>query len=161
MISWADTERDLSAWLGNAMQSNALHELYKLEGPLKEKGDQDSPDRLAQLTAATISTTCAPSTGPTATSQIFQPLREPLRQLHQFHERSGQYPDAPAPRDKTNRAGKRLRQNSSPHCRGQIDFIIVGGVGIARCQLRDGGARWCRLRYSPVVHTARIKIAHA
>ena len=31
MISWADTERDLSAWLGNAMQSNALHELYQLE----------------------------------------------------------------------------------------------------------------------------------
>jgi alpha-amylase len=40
MISWADTERDLSAWLGNAMQSNALHELYKLEGALKEKGDE-------------------------------------------------------------------------------------------------------------------------
>jgi alpha-amylase len=40
MISWADTERDLSAWLGNAMQSNALHELYKLEGQLKEKGDE-------------------------------------------------------------------------------------------------------------------------
>jgi alpha-amylase len=39
MISWADTERDLSAWLGNAMQSNALHELYKLEGPIKETGD--------------------------------------------------------------------------------------------------------------------------
>src|SRR4029079_8039003 len=41
MISWAGTERDLSAWLGNAMQSNALHELYKLEGPLKEKGDEE------------------------------------------------------------------------------------------------------------------------
>jgi alpha-amylase len=41
MISWADTERDLSAWLGNAMQSNALHELYKLEGPLKEKADEE------------------------------------------------------------------------------------------------------------------------
>ena len=40
MISWADTERDLSAWLGNAMQSNALHELYKLEGALKDKGDE-------------------------------------------------------------------------------------------------------------------------
>ena len=40
MISWADTERDLSAWLGNAMQSNALHALYNLEGPLKEKGDE-------------------------------------------------------------------------------------------------------------------------
>ena len=39
MISWADMERDLSAWLGNAMQSNALHELFKLEGALREKGD--------------------------------------------------------------------------------------------------------------------------
>jgi len=35
MVSWADTERDLSAWCGNAMQSNALHELYKLEPAVK------------------------------------------------------------------------------------------------------------------------------
>jgi len=35
MISWADTERDLSAWLGNAMQANALQETYKLERPIK------------------------------------------------------------------------------------------------------------------------------
>ncbi len=40
MISWADTERDLSAWLGNAMQSNALHELYRLEPAIKESGDE-------------------------------------------------------------------------------------------------------------------------
>jgi alpha-amylase len=40
MISWADTERDLSAWLGNAMQSNALHELYRLEPMVKETGDE-------------------------------------------------------------------------------------------------------------------------
>jgi len=39
MISWADTERDLSAWLGNAMQSNALHELYQLEADVKSTGD--------------------------------------------------------------------------------------------------------------------------
>jgi len=39
MISWADTERDLSAWLGNAMQSNALHELYRLEREVKTAGD--------------------------------------------------------------------------------------------------------------------------
>ena len=30
-ISWADTERDLSAWLGNAMQQNARTELFRLE----------------------------------------------------------------------------------------------------------------------------------
>lgn len=36
MISWADTERDLSAWLGNAMQANALQETFKLERPIKQ-----------------------------------------------------------------------------------------------------------------------------
>lgn len=36
IISWADTERDLSAWLGNAMQSNALHEIYKIEKLIKQ-----------------------------------------------------------------------------------------------------------------------------
>lgn len=29
-ISWADSERDLSAWVGNAMQTSALNELYRL-----------------------------------------------------------------------------------------------------------------------------------
>ena len=40
LISWADTERDLSAWLGNAMQSNALQEVYNLEAEVKAKGDE-------------------------------------------------------------------------------------------------------------------------
>ena len=39
MISWADTERDVSAWLGNAMQSNALHELYRMEAAVKATKD--------------------------------------------------------------------------------------------------------------------------
>jgi len=30
-ISWADIERDLSAWLGNRMQHNSIIELYRLE----------------------------------------------------------------------------------------------------------------------------------
>ena len=37
VISWADTERDLSAWLGNAMQENAAAELYRLEPAVKAK----------------------------------------------------------------------------------------------------------------------------
>lgn len=40
LISWADTERDVSAWLGNAMQSNALHEIYRMEQTIKKIGDQ-------------------------------------------------------------------------------------------------------------------------
>ncbi len=30
-VTWADTERDLTAWLGNKMQQGAIAELYKLE----------------------------------------------------------------------------------------------------------------------------------
>lgn len=41
LISWADTERDLSAWLGNAMQSNAIHELYRLERTVRASRDPD------------------------------------------------------------------------------------------------------------------------
>ena len=29
-VTWADTERDLSAWMSNSMQKSAMHELYKL-----------------------------------------------------------------------------------------------------------------------------------
>lgn len=38
-ISWADTERDASAWVGNAMQSSSLHELYRLEDAIVKSGD--------------------------------------------------------------------------------------------------------------------------
>jgi alpha-amylase len=41
VISWADTERDLSAWLGNAMQSNALHEIYKFEDLIKQTQNEE------------------------------------------------------------------------------------------------------------------------
>jgi alpha-amylase len=34
-ISWADSERDLSAWAGNAMQLNALRDYFKLEQQIK------------------------------------------------------------------------------------------------------------------------------
>jgi len=40
LISWADTERDLSAWLGNAMQSNALHELCRIEKKIKKTANE-------------------------------------------------------------------------------------------------------------------------
>ena len=40
VISWADSERDLSAWLGNAMQSSSLHDLYTLEKHVKSSGDE-------------------------------------------------------------------------------------------------------------------------
>jgi alpha-amylase len=38
-ISWADRERDLSAWLGNEIQRDAFDSLMKLESDLKNIGD--------------------------------------------------------------------------------------------------------------------------
>ncbi|MBI3051641.1 polysaccharide deacetylase family protein [Candidatus Woesearchaeota archaeon] len=38
-ISWADVERDTSAWLGNSMQKAAIQQLYDLEQPVKEAED--------------------------------------------------------------------------------------------------------------------------
>jgi alpha-amylase len=38
-ISWADESRDLGAWMGNAMQANALAELYALEDKIKGHAD--------------------------------------------------------------------------------------------------------------------------
>jgi alpha-amylase len=38
-LSWADTERDLSAWQGNRIQQAALDTLYSLERAVKEQGD--------------------------------------------------------------------------------------------------------------------------
>ncbi len=40
LISWADVERDLSAWLGNSMQHAAINELYRMEQQIKESKDE-------------------------------------------------------------------------------------------------------------------------
>ncbi len=37
--TWADTERDLSAWLGNPMQATAINTLYDLEDKIISSGD--------------------------------------------------------------------------------------------------------------------------
>ncbi|MEA1929320.1 MAG: glycoside hydrolase family 57 protein [Patescibacteria group bacterium] len=38
--SWADTERDLSAWLGNPLQQEAAQKLYALEAPVLKSKDK-------------------------------------------------------------------------------------------------------------------------
>lgn len=41
VTSWADSERDISAWQGNAMQSAALRDLYAIEAEIKQTHDAD------------------------------------------------------------------------------------------------------------------------
>ncbi|MBN2422657.1 glycoside hydrolase family 57 protein [Candidatus Woesearchaeota archaeon] len=40
-VSWADVERDLSAWTGNKMQQTALNEIYKLEKAVLDSNDPE------------------------------------------------------------------------------------------------------------------------
>lgn len=51
-ISWADRERDLSAWLSNDIQKNAVETLYQLLKIVKQKGDEYLLNTLRKLTSS-------------------------------------------------------------------------------------------------------------
>lgn len=51
-VTWADTERDLSAWLGNAMQQEAIQALYSLEKPLLATNDLELIEDWRRLQAS-------------------------------------------------------------------------------------------------------------
>jgi len=40
-ISWADEERDMTAWLGNAMQQDAARKIYEMEPAIRLQNDAD------------------------------------------------------------------------------------------------------------------------
>ena len=39
-VTWADSERDLSAWIGNSLQSEAFRSLYAIEADVTRSGDE-------------------------------------------------------------------------------------------------------------------------
>lgn len=49
LSSWADIERDLSAWLGNSLQHDAMERIYSLEKQVKETNDEKILDTWARL----------------------------------------------------------------------------------------------------------------
>lgn len=51
-ISWADMERDLSAWLGNSMQHSAINQIYKLAEKIHASGDHDLINSWRKLTTS-------------------------------------------------------------------------------------------------------------
>jgi alpha-amylase len=48
-ISWADTERDLTAWIGNPMQEDAINALYGLEKIVRGKNNKDVLEKWRRL----------------------------------------------------------------------------------------------------------------
>ncbi len=51
-ISWADEERDVSAWTHNDMQQNALSEIFKVEEAVKAAGDEQLLNDWRMLTTS-------------------------------------------------------------------------------------------------------------
>lgn len=51
-VSWADVERDLSAWVGNSMQEDALSKLYSLESRVIKSKDKKIKENWRRLTTS-------------------------------------------------------------------------------------------------------------
>jgi alpha-amylase len=51
-MSWADIERDLSAWLGNSLQNTAANELYRIGKMVRQTGDAKLIDDWRKLTTS-------------------------------------------------------------------------------------------------------------
>lgn len=49
ILTWADTERDLTAWLGNEIQQSSIKALYSLEEQILRTGDKDLIDDWRKL----------------------------------------------------------------------------------------------------------------
>jgi len=52
LMSWADVERDLSAWLGNKMQDSSIARLYALEQAVKKANDPPLLEAWRRLTTS-------------------------------------------------------------------------------------------------------------
>ncbi|MGM5483572.1 MAG: glycoside hydrolase family 57 protein [Nanobdellota archaeon] len=52
LTSWADVERDLSAWLGNKIQNSAIYELFEIENKIKGTKDKKLIDDWKKLTTS-------------------------------------------------------------------------------------------------------------
>jgi len=52
LLSWADVERDVSAWLGNKMQTSAAERLYGLKKAVMDSRDPEIIDKWRKLTTS-------------------------------------------------------------------------------------------------------------
>ena len=77
-ISWADTERDLSAWYGNPMQNSATELLYSLEKAVKATHNFDLIRSWKLLTSSDHSYyTCLKNYSDGAVHNYFSPFNSP------------------------------------------------------------------------------------
>lgn len=78
ITTWADTERDLSAWLGNDMQKAALSQLYEIEKDVIETNDDDIIDKWRKFqTSDQVYYMCTKGMGDGDVHSYFSPYESP------------------------------------------------------------------------------------
>ena len=78
--SWADTERDLSAWAGNPMQKEALRRYYDLEQPVKSTKDKELLNNWRKLsTSDHFYYMCTKENSDGEVHEYFSPYKSPLQ----------------------------------------------------------------------------------
>ncbi len=78
ITTWADTERDLSAWLGNDMQKSALNQLYEIEEDVMKTNDDDIIDKWRKFqTSDQVYYMCTKSMGDGDVHSYFSPYESP------------------------------------------------------------------------------------
>lgn len=84
-VSWADTERDLSAWCGNEMQTKAIRQLYKLGERIRRRKNPAQLQRFRKLsTSDHVYYMCTKWFGDDAVHAYFSPYESPYEAFINF-----------------------------------------------------------------------------
>ncbi len=109
-VSWADAERDLSAWTGNAMQRASLHGLFELREPVRATRDPALLRDWKRLsTSDHFYYNVHQALRRRRRAQVLQPFRLALRGAHRLPERALR-PGAPRRPRRLAAAGRGLSQ---------------------------------------------------
>lgn len=84
-ISWADMERDLTAWKGNSLQEDALHALYALEDQVRLANDKNMATTWRMLqTSDHFYYMCTKFAGDGTVHSYFNPYQNPYEAYINF-----------------------------------------------------------------------------
>ncbi len=126
LVSWADVERDVSAWLGNRMQQSAAQDLYQLEKPILATKDKTMINDWRNLqTSDNFYYMCTKWFNDGDVHKYFNPYDTPydafITYMNIFNDlvlrlrqRQQEQPVLPQPRQRTRRATLQPRKEAAP-----------------------------------------------
>lgn len=114
VISWADMERDLSAWLGNHIQNCAMDAVFALEGAVKATGDEHLLNVWRRLlTSDHFYYMCTKYWSDGDVHKYFSPYESPYEAYRRFSHALEDLRQRLAHRPQTSSVSKVIRENKS------------------------------------------------